>query len=69
MPPTFYGFHITSDGDEFISDQTLVNLDETADYREAMTGSEAAKWKESMDSKIKSMYGNLVCNLVDQEPS
>ena len=52
----------------FISDCTLVNLDELANYKEAMAGLESAKWKEAMDSEIKSMYDNQVWNLVDQEP-
>ncbi|KAI3780168.1 hypothetical protein L2E82_10129 [Cichorium intybus] len=62
---SFYGFHITSDGDTFISDRTLINLDEPANYQEAVAGPESAKWKEAMDSEIKSMYDNQVWNLVD----
>ena len=27
MPPSFYDFHITTDGDTFTNDNTLVNLD------------------------------------------
>ena len=68
VPPELYGFHITSDGDTFISDRTLVNLDEPVSYKEAMTGPEASKWKEEMDSEIKSMYDNQVWNLVDNVP-
>lgn len=34
MSPTFYGFHIMSDGDIFIGDKTLINLDEPANYKE-----------------------------------
>jgi hypothetical protein len=64
----FYGFHITADEDTFISDNTLVNLDEPTNYKEAMASPEAAKWKEAMDSEIKSMYDNQVWNLVDQQP-
>ena len=52
MAPTFNGLHIMSDGDTFISDRTLVNLDETTNYKEAMIGPETAKWKEVMDSEI-----------------
>ncbi|KAI3791229.1 hypothetical protein L2E82_04923 [Cichorium intybus] len=68
MPPEFYGFHITTDGDTFVSDRTLINLDEPANYREAVAGPESAKWKEAMDSEIKSMYDNQVWNLVDNVP-
>ncbi|KAI3524132.1 hypothetical protein L1887_02784 [Cichorium endivia] len=68
MPPEFYGFHITTDGDTFVSDRTLTNLDELANYREAVAGPEFAKWKEAMDSEIKSMYDNQVWNLVDNVP-
>jgi len=67
-PTEFYGFHITAEEDTFISDNTLVNLDEPTNYKEAMAGPEAAKWKEAMDSEIKSMYDNQVWNLVDQQP-
>ncbi|KAI3768840.1 hypothetical protein L2E82_19676 [Cichorium intybus] len=38
MPPKFYGFHITTDRDTFVSDRTLINLDEPANYREAVAG-------------------------------
>ncbi|KAI3766856.1 hypothetical protein L2E82_16931 [Cichorium intybus] len=58
MPPEFYGFHITTDGDTFVSDHTLTNLDEPANYCEAVAGPESAKWKEAIDSEIKSMYDN-----------
>lgn len=33
-----------------------------------MTGSEAAKWKESIESEIQSMYENQVRNYVDLTP-
>ncbi|KAI3699759.1 hypothetical protein L2E82_44270 [Cichorium intybus] len=33
MPPEFYGFHVTSDGDTLVSNRTLTNLDEPANYR------------------------------------
>ncbi|KAI3780416.1 hypothetical protein L2E82_10397 [Cichorium intybus] len=56
MPPEFYGFHITTDGDTFVSDRILTNLDEPANYREAVAVPESATWKEAMDSEIKSMY-------------
>ncbi|CAH1444119.1 unnamed protein product [Lactuca virosa] len=68
VPPQFYGFHITTEGDTFISDSTLVNLDEPNSYKEAMAGPESAKWKEAMDSEIQSMYDNQVWNLVDNVP-
>ncbi|GKF14538.1 hypothetical protein Tco_0056000 [Tanacetum coccineum] len=49
-PPQFYyGFHIKEDK---ISDSTLSELDEPANYKEAMASLEAVKWKESMKSKI-----------------
>ncbi|KAI3780137.1 hypothetical protein L2E82_10077 [Cichorium intybus] len=68
MTSEFYGFHITSDGDTLVSDRTLTNMDEPANYREAVAGPESAKWKEAMDSEIKSMYDNQVWNLVDNVP-
>ena len=67
MPPAFYGFHITTDGDTFISNSTLVNLDEPTIYKEAMADPKATKWKEVMESEIKSVYNNQVWNLVDQQ--
>ena len=50
--PEFYGFHITIEGDTFISDSILVNLDEPNSYKEAMAGPKSTKWKETMDSEI-----------------
>ena len=67
-PSFYYGFHITTEGDTFISDSTLVNLDEPSSVKEAMAGPESAKWKEAMDSEIQSMYDNQVWNLVDNVP-
>ncbi|CAH1418453.1 unnamed protein product [Lactuca virosa] len=67
-PEHYYGFHITGEGDTFISDSTLLNLDEPNNYKEAMAGPESAKWKEVMDSEIQSMYDNQVWNLVDNVP-
>ncbi|GJZ79023.1 retrotransposon protein, putative, ty1-copia subclass [Tanacetum coccineum] len=52
-----------------ISDSTLSELDEHADYKEAMANPEAAKWKEAMKSEIQSMYDNLVWILVNTTPS
>lgn len=69
MPPWFDGFHITAKGDTFISNETLVNLDEPANYKEAMVDPETAKWKEAMDNKIQSIYDNKVWTLFDQAPS
>lgn len=43
MPPKFYSFHITTNRDMFISDNTLLNLDESNNYKEAMVGPMAAK--------------------------
>ena len=54
-PLEFYGLRITTEGDTLISDRTLVNLDEPSNYKEAMEGPEAAKWKEAMDNEIQSM--------------
>ncbi|GKE89846.1 retrotransposon protein, putative, ty1-copia subclass [Tanacetum coccineum] len=49
-PPQFYyGFHIEEDK---ISDSTLSELDEPANYKEAMPSPEAAKWKKAMKRKI-----------------
>ncbi|GJW79154.1 retrotransposon protein, putative, ty1-copia subclass [Tanacetum coccineum] len=49
-PPQFYyDFHIEK---EKISDSTLSELDEPANYKEAMVSPEAAKWKEAMKSEI-----------------
>ncbi|GJU16609.1 retrotransposon protein, putative, ty1-copia subclass, partial [Tanacetum coccineum] len=65
-PPQFYyGFHIEEDK---ISDSTLSELDEPANYKEAMASPKAAKWKEAMKSEIQSMYDNQVWNLVDTTP-
>ncbi|GJT04190.1 retrotransposon protein, putative, ty1-copia subclass [Tanacetum coccineum] len=62
-PPQFYyGFHIEEDK---ISDSTLNELDEPANYKEAMAIPEAGKWKEAKKSEIQSMYDNQVLNLVD----
>ena len=68
MKPELYGFYITIDGDTFISDNTLVNLDEPANYKEVMASPKSAKWKEAMDCEIKSMYDNQVWHLVDNVP-
>ncbi|GJY36635.1 putative RNA-directed DNA polymerase [Tanacetum coccineum] len=65
-PPQFYyGFHIEKDK---ISDSTLSELDEPANYKEAMASPEASKWKEAMKSEIQSMYDKQVWNLVDTTP-
>ncbi|GJV15870.1 putative RNA-directed DNA polymerase [Tanacetum coccineum] len=61
-PQFYYGFHIEEDK---ISDSTLSELDEPANYKEAMASPKAAKWKEAIKSKIQSMYDNQVWNLVD----
>lgn len=39
----FYSFHITVEGETLITDRTLVNLEEPADYNEEMVDLEAAK--------------------------
>nr|GEV53721.1 hypothetical protein [Tanacetum cinerariifolium] len=51
----YYGFYIEEDK---TSDSTLSELDEHANYKEAMASPEAAKWKEAIKSKIQSMYDN-----------
>ncbi|GKA98765.1 retrotransposon protein, putative, ty1-copia subclass [Tanacetum coccineum] len=51
-----------------ISDSTLSELDEPANYKEAMTSPEAAKWNEAIKSEIQSMCDNQVWNLVDTTP-
>ena len=52
-PEHYYGFHITAEGDTFISDSTLVSSDEPNSYEEAMAALRSAKWKEAMDSEIQ----------------
>lgn len=68
MSRSFYGFHITVEGDIFIGDVTMENLDEPANYKEALSGPEAAKWKYAMEVEIQSIYDNQVWTLVDQAP-
>ena len=43
MFPELYGFHITIDGDTFVIDRTLINLDDLASYKEALVGPKAMK--------------------------
>ncbi|GJT27883.1 retrotransposon protein, putative, ty1-copia subclass [Tanacetum coccineum] len=64
-PQFYYDFHIEEDK---ISDSTLIDLNEPANYKEAMACPEAAKWKEAMKSEIQSMYDNQVWKLVDTTP-
>ncbi|GKD54141.1 retrotransposon protein, putative, ty1-copia subclass [Tanacetum coccineum] len=64
-PPQFYyGFHIEEDK---ISDSTLSELDEPANYKEAMTSPEATKWKEAKKTRFKGFenakYPKRVCKL------
>ncbi|GKE68661.1 retrotransposon protein, putative, ty1-copia subclass [Tanacetum coccineum] len=47
------------------TNSTLSELDKPANYKEAMTSPEAAKWKEAIKSEIQSMYDNQVWNLVN----
>ena len=65
IPLEFYRFHIKTEKDVLISDRTLASMDEPSNHREAMVGTEAAKWKESMESEIQPIYDNQVWNLVD----
>ncbi|GJQ91072.1 putative RNA-directed DNA polymerase [Tanacetum coccineum] len=51
-PQFYYGFHIEKDK---ISNSTLTELNELANYKEAMAILEAAKWKEAMKREIQSM--------------
>ncbi|GJY82657.1 hypothetical protein Tco_0496033 [Tanacetum coccineum] len=46
----------------------LSELDEPANYKQAMASLEAAKLKEAMKREIQSMYDNQVWNLVDTTP-
>ncbi|GJZ91392.1 retrotransposon protein, putative, ty1-copia subclass [Tanacetum coccineum] len=48
----YYGFHIKEDK---ISDSTLNELDEPANYKEAMASPEDAKWKECIKKAIFSL--------------
>ena len=53
MPPRFYGFHITEkEEDTYLSDRTLIDMDEPSNYKKAMAGHEAAKWKDTMENEI-----------------
>ncbi|GKD32651.1 retrotransposon protein, putative, ty1-copia subclass, partial [Tanacetum coccineum] len=63
-PQFYYGFHIE---EEKISDSTLIDLNEPANYKEAMACPKAAKWKEAMKSEIQSMYDNQVWKLWDMD--
>ncbi|KAJ9535405.1 hypothetical protein OSB04_un001481 [Centaurea solstitialis] len=67
-PEYYYGFHITKEGDTLVNDKTFDSADEPSNYKEAMAGPEAAKWKEAMESEIQSMYNNHVWELVDHTP-
>ncbi|GKA11142.1 retrotransposon protein, putative, ty1-copia subclass [Tanacetum coccineum] len=53
-PPQFYyGFHIEKDK---ICDSTLSELDEPANYKEAMASPRVAKWKEAMKMGCKWIF-------------
>ncbi|KAJ9551125.1 hypothetical protein OSB04_015170 [Centaurea solstitialis] len=67
-PEYYYGFHITKEGDTLVNDKTFDSVDEPSNYKEAMVGPEATKWKEAMESEIQSMYDNHVWELVDHIP-
>ncbi|KAJ9535962.1 hypothetical protein OSB04_un000872 [Centaurea solstitialis] len=67
-PEYYYRFHITKEGDTLVNDKTFDSADEPSNYKEAMAGPEAAKWKEAMESEIQSMYDNHVWELVDHTP-
>ncbi|GJR60718.1 retrotransposon protein, putative, ty1-copia subclass [Tanacetum coccineum] len=58
----------TGKGTKISDDSTLSELDEPANYKEAMVNPKAAKWKEAIKSEIQSMYDNQVWNLVDTIP-
>ncbi|KAJ9548673.1 hypothetical protein OSB04_021216 [Centaurea solstitialis] len=59
---------IIMEGDTLVNDKTFDSADEPSNYKEAMAGPEAAKWKEAMESEIQSMYDNHVWELVDHTP-
>lgn len=61
-------FHIETEGEVLINNHTLIVMDETSNYREAMARSKDAKRKESMESDIQFMYDNHVLNMVDPTP-
>nr|GEU37199.1 hypothetical protein [Tanacetum cinerariifolium] len=65
-PQFYYGFHIEEDK---ISNSTLTELNEPANYKEAMEIPEATKLKEAMKSEIRSMYDNQLWNLFNTTPS
>ncbi|KAJ9549604.1 hypothetical protein OSB04_022147 [Centaurea solstitialis] len=67
-PEYYYGFHITKEGDTLVNNKTFDSANEPSNYKEAMAGLEAAKWKEAMESEIQSMYDNHVWELVDHTP-
>ena len=46
---------MSTKGDILISDRMLVDMDKPSNYKEAMVGPKATKWKESMESEIRSM--------------
>nr|GEW03369.1 hypothetical protein [Tanacetum cinerariifolium] len=48
-PQLYYGFHIKEDK---IIDSTLSELDEPANYKEAMASPKAAKWKEAVKNSL-----------------
>lgn len=58
LPPNFSGFHIETEEDTLISDRILSSIDQPSNYKEALVGYKAAKWKENMESDIQSMYDN-----------
>ncbi|KAJ9547589.1 hypothetical protein OSB04_020132 [Centaurea solstitialis] len=67
-PEYYYGFHITKEGATLVNDKTFDSTDEPSNYKETMAGPEAAKWKETMESEIQSIYDNYVWELVDHTP-
>ncbi|KAJ9538979.1 hypothetical protein OSB04_031712 [Centaurea solstitialis] len=54
--------------DTLVNDKTFDSADEPSNYKEAMAGPEAAKWKEATKSEIQSMYDNHVWELVNHTP-
>ncbi|KAI3784081.1 hypothetical protein L1987_43173 [Smallanthus sonchifolius] len=53
----------------FLIDGCFVVFDEPTNYRNAITGSESAKWLEAMNTEMQSMYDNQVWDLVELPPN
>ncbi|MBI0385062.1 hypothetical protein JBE27_54590, partial [Streptomyces albiflaviniger] len=49
----------------FQNELFILEDDEPANYKEAMTGPSSNEWRKAMQSEMESMYENQVWNLVD----